>query len=278
MWKPPEPAEGGVLHARRVVSMAPRVAGESVWWDGGRIRGVGPAAAIERKAPRGLPRYDYPGALVTPGFVDGHTHFAMWALSRRRVQLGGARTRAEAVQRVAAGSPSQGWVLGHGWDANGWHEPPSRHALDRVHASPVYLDSLDVHAAWVNSAALAVARITSDTPDPDGGRIVRDAAGEPTGLLLERAVDAGVQRGAGPVDGDPRRRDARGAGRSAPPWRHRDPRCRGRARLGLVQAAGAVRRAAPAGAVPSAGGRPAGPHPPRRSGAAPDRRGSAWAG
>jgi predicted amidohydrolase YtcJ len=79
-------------------------------------------------------------------------------------------------------------VIGHGWDANPWTEPPDRHALDLVHANPVYLDSLDVHAAWVNSAALAVARITRDTADPSGGRIVRDAAGEPTGLLLERAV------------------------------------------------------------------------------------------
>ncbi len=86
-----------------------------------------------------------------------------------------------------------GWS-GHGWDANGWTEPPDRHALDPVHASPVYLDSLDVHAAWVNSAALAVARITRETPDPPGGRIVRDAAGEPTGLLLERAVELVAQR------------------------------------------------------------------------------------
>jgi predicted amidohydrolase YtcJ len=80
-------------------------------------------------------------------------------------------------------------VLGHGWDANGWGERPDRYALDRVHAIPVYLDSLDVHAAWVNSAALAVARITRETPDPEGGRIVRDGAGEPTGVLLERAVE-----------------------------------------------------------------------------------------
>jgi predicted amidohydrolase YtcJ len=180
---------GGVLRARRVLTLIPGVAGDTVWWQNGRIQGVGRAAAIDQRAPSHLPRFDYPEALVTPGFVDGHTHFAMWAIARRRVRLGGARTRAEAVARVAAGAPSQGWVVGHGWDANGWTEPPDRHALDAVHASPVYLDSLDVHAAWVNSAALAVARITRETPDPPGGRIVRDASGEPTGLLLERAVE-----------------------------------------------------------------------------------------
>jgi predicted amidohydrolase YtcJ len=171
-----------------VLTLLPGVAGEALWWLDGRIQAVGPASAIERQAPRQLPRFEYPDALVTPGFVDGHTHFARWALARRQVRLTGARNRAEAVARVAAGAPSQGWVVGHGWDANRWTEAPDRHALDLVHANPVYLDSLDVHAAWVNSAALAVARVTRDTPDPPGGRIVRDAAGEPTGLLLESAV------------------------------------------------------------------------------------------
>ena len=182
-------AQEGVLRARRVLTLVPGLEGDAVWWEDGRIRAVGKAAEIERMAPRRLPRFERPDALVTPGFVDGHTHFAMWALGRRRVSLTGARTRAEAVARVAAGTPSQGWVVGHGWDANHWGERPDRHALDQVHAIPVYLDSIDVHAAWVNSAALAVARITRETPDPPGGRIVRDAAGEPTGVLLERAVE-----------------------------------------------------------------------------------------
>ncbi len=183
----------GVLIGRRVLTMAAGSAGDAVWWQEGRVRAVGTAREIDRRAPRALPRYERPNALITPGFVDGHTHFAMWALGRRQVRLAGARTRAEAVARVAEGAPSQGWVLGHGWDANGWSEPPDRYALDAIHAAPVYLDSLDVHAAWVSSSALAVARITRETPDPPGGRIVRDGAGEPTGLLLERAVTL-VQR------------------------------------------------------------------------------------
>ena len=182
-------ANGGVVRGRRVLTLAPGVEGDALWWEDGRIRAVGPAAAVDRQAPPHLPRLDCPDALITPGFVDGHTHFAMWALARRRVQLTGAKSRSEALARVAAGAPSRGWIVGHGWDANTWSERPDRYALDRVHANPVYLDSLDVHAAWVNSAALAVARITRDTPDPPGGRIVRDAAGEPTGLLLERAVE-----------------------------------------------------------------------------------------
>jgi predicted amidohydrolase YtcJ len=113
----------------------------------------------------------------------------MWALNRRRVELSTCLSRDEVVARVAAARPIQGWVIGQGWDANGWSMPPHRLALDRVQAGPVYLDSLDVHAAWVNSAALAAAGITRDTPDPFGGRVVRDGNGDPTGLLFERAVE-----------------------------------------------------------------------------------------
>ena len=153
------------------------------------MQAVGPAAALSRGVPRGTPVYDFPSALVTPGFVDGHTHFALWALNRRRVQLAGVKTREAVVAAIAAATPAQGWVIGQGWDANGWSEAPDRFALDAIQHVPVYLDSLDVHAAWVNSAALATAGITRDTLDPFGGRIVRDAAGEPTGLLLERAVE-----------------------------------------------------------------------------------------
>jgi predicted amidohydrolase YtcJ len=178
----------GVLRGRRVLTLAPGVEGESVWWEQGRIRMVGSAAQIECAAPRRIPRYDLPRALVTPGLVDGHTHLALWALNRRRVELEGLRTREEVLARVAAAHPVQGWVIGQGWDANDWSSPPDRWALDRIQQVPVYLDSHDVHAAWLNSAALHQAGITRDVPDPYGGQIVRDANGEPTGLLLDRAI------------------------------------------------------------------------------------------
>ncbi len=179
---------GGVIHARRVWTGTGR-AGESLWWRDGVIRGVGSRVEIEREAPSPLPRYSLPTTLVTPGLVDGHTHFGMWGLNRRRVQLAGSATRGEAVRRVAAGVPEGGWILGQGWDANGWKEPPERGVLDGVTPLPVFLESLDVHAAWVNSAALRIAGIDRHTPDPFGGRIVRDASGEPTGLLQERGVE-----------------------------------------------------------------------------------------
>jgi predicted amidohydrolase YtcJ len=160
-----------------------------VLWEDGRIRMVGPADKLERAASRRIPRYHLPDALVTPGLTDGHTHLSLWALNRHRVQLAGLRTADEALKRIASAPVSRGWVIGQGWDANGWPKPPDRQSLDRVQDAPVYLDSLDVHAAWVNTAALKIAGISRATPDPSGGRIVRDGNGEPTGLLLERAVE-----------------------------------------------------------------------------------------
>jgi predicted amidohydrolase YtcJ len=182
-------ARDGLVRARRVFALDGGTDATALWWRQGRVAAVGDAADLDRMVPRRVARYDFPDAIVTPGFVDGHTHFAMWALGRRRVQLAGAASREDALARVRTAVPVQGWVVGQGWDANGWAVPPDRHALDAVQRSPVYLDSLDVHAAWVNSAALDAAGIGRDTSDPFGGRIVRDASGDPTGLLLERAVE-----------------------------------------------------------------------------------------
>src|SRR4029077_3529761 len=193
-------SRGGFLRAGRVLGLAPGVAGDALWWEGGRVRAIGPAAAVSRLVPSGTPGLDLPGALVTPGIVDAHTHFATWALGRRRVQLVGARTRAEALRLVAAAKPVGGWVLGQGWDANAWEVPPDRLALDALHPGPVYLDSLDLHAAWLNTPALAAAGIGQETPDPFGGRIVRDAAGEPSGGLLDRAVELALPALPAPPD------------------------------------------------------------------------------
>src|SRR6185437_9935467 len=90
------------------------------------------------------------------------------------VSLNGCRTCAEAVARAAKGVLTDGWIQGQGFDPNGWEAPPTREALDQVLPN--------------TPAALALCGIDRSTRDPEGGRIVRDAAGEPTGLLQEHAV------------------------------------------------------------------------------------------
>ncbi len=190
MPTPPEPTSG-LLRGGRVLALTPvpGPAADAVWWQEGVIRAVGLARELERKVPSRVPRYDLPRTLITPGLVDGHTHFLHWAQSRRRVLLEGAGRRTEALRRIAAAVPERGWIRGHGWDANRWEEAPDRRSLDSVTQGPAFLESVDLHAAWVNSAALAAARVGRETLDPPGGRIVRDPGGEPTGLLLERAVE-----------------------------------------------------------------------------------------
>ena len=187
----PTPAST-LLRAKSVVGTSLQGA-DSVWWREGRIQAIGTfadlkaAATISGGTPATL--IEIADGLVTPGFVDGHTHFAEWALGRQRVNLGGCRTRAEAVARAAKGVVTDGWVQGQGFDANGWEAPPTRDALDQVlPTTPAAFDSHDVHALWVNSAALTRCGIDGATRDPEGGRIVRDGAGKPTGLLLEHAV------------------------------------------------------------------------------------------
>ena len=135
---------------------------------------------------------DLGGRLVLPGFVDAHVHFVEFALRRQRVDLGGVTSLETALERVraaAAITPPGQWILGGGWDHNLWSPPiwPNHHALDGVSRQhPIALDSKDVHTLWVNSAALAHAGIDEHTPDPPGGKIVRNVdTGQATGILSE---------------------------------------------------------------------------------------------
>jgi predicted amidohydrolase YtcJ len=131
-------------------------------------------------------------AVVTPGLTDAHVHLTAWALARRRVDLNAAPTAeagARAGRQFVAAHPGDGWVRGLGWDAHRWGRLPTRAELDAACPDrPAYLESHDIHGAWLNSAALRACGIDRYTADPEGGEIVRDAAGEPTGVLKENAM------------------------------------------------------------------------------------------
>ena len=158
----------------------------------GRVLRVGRAAELASLAGRETRRLDAGGGTVTPGLTDGHLHLVAWARSRVALELFDCPSRAAALTRVAAyldSHPGTDTVVGRGWDANRWAEMPERAALDAVAATrPVVLHSKDFHSLWVNSAALARARVTRLTADPPGGRLERDGAGEPTGVAREHAV------------------------------------------------------------------------------------------
>jgi predicted amidohydrolase YtcJ len=174
----------------------------------GRIAAVGSASELSSRAP-GADSIELPGLTLTPGLTDAHVHLLEWALSRRAVELYTTRSPAEAAAAVAGHGqgPGDGWVVGRGWNAHRWDEPPHRQQLDHVLPDrPVLLQSLDMHSLWANSAALRAAGVDASTPDPEGGRIERDDDGQPTGVVRDNAMPL-LQRAA-PTPSAAERRDA----------------------------------------------------------------------
>ncbi|TMK70861.1 MAG: amidohydrolase [Actinobacteria bacterium] len=134
---------------------------------------------------------DLGGRCVLPGFNDAHVHFPTWALAQRQVRLEGTQSLDEALQRVAAAvrdvEPGR-WLRGLGWRSGDWSPPvePTKDALDRVTGdTPTALMARDYHSLWLNSAGLARA---NGELEAEGGVVVRDDRGEPTGVLREECA------------------------------------------------------------------------------------------
>ena len=135
-----------------------------------------------------------PGALALPGLHDAHLHVSGIGKLREQVLLNDATSMADAAARTQAWAddhPDAQIIRGRGWDQSRWPggEFPTWRDLNGVSERPVYLRRVDGHAAWLNRAMLDLAGITRNTPDPDGGRILRDADGEPTGIIVDNAID-----------------------------------------------------------------------------------------
>lgn len=131
--------------------------------------------------------------VALPGFQDAHVHFLWFGLGLDRVQMAEDRSLDAALKRVKAVAdslPPDAWVLGGGWNHDLWGGTlPTAADLDRATGNrPALLRRKDGHSAWANSAAMTLARITRETPDPSGGRIHRAPDGTPTGILAEHAV------------------------------------------------------------------------------------------
>jgi predicted amidohydrolase YtcJ len=138
-------------------------------------------------------RIDGAGATLLPGLIDAHGHLYDLGFLAGNLDLTGAASVEDAVRRIAryAEGSSSGWILGRGWNQVLWpvREFPSADDIDAVVASrPVWLRRIDGHAGWANSKALELAGIDADTPDPVGGRIMRDSRGRATGVLVDKAM------------------------------------------------------------------------------------------
>lgn len=160
---------------------------------GERIAAVGSASAIDAWRGPGTRVIDAGGRLVLPGFNDAHVHFLDSGLGLASVQLKDAGSPQEFASRIAqyaAKQPKGRWILGGTWDEQRWNPPqlPTREVIDKVTPdNPVAVGRYDGHMYLANSLALKLAHVTAATPDPPGGEIVRDAHGNPTGILKDAA-------------------------------------------------------------------------------------------
>lgn len=163
---------------------------------GGRIVAVGSDQDIARLAGPATTRIALKGRRVVPGFNDAHVHFFDGGQGLASVQLRDAPSPEAFRDRIgayAATLPKGRWVLNGNWDHERWTpaDLPTRQLIDAVTPdNPVFINRLDGHMALANTLALKLAGITRDTPDPPGGSIVRDADGEPTGMLKDAAMNA----------------------------------------------------------------------------------------
>jgi len=162
----------------------------------GRILAVGSRADIAKLKGPQTAIVDLGGHFVMPGFNDAHMHLASAGLEKANVDMVGAKTLDEFRERLRAkcdAAPPGEWVVGGGWDETLWpvKVPPTRWDLDEVSGNhPVFLGRIDAgHIAVANTRALQLASVTVATKDPAGGKIDRDEAGTPTGILREKAAD-----------------------------------------------------------------------------------------
>lgn len=183
-----------VILDAKVCTMDPaRPLAEAVAVRGDRIAAVGTSREIRRLATSNTWVIDARGRLVLPGFNDAHLHFAQGGFALLGADLRPAVDEHDFARRLArrvASVPKGRWITGGNWDHEAWpsRRLPTRQLVDPVTPDhPVMLRRIDAHISLANTVALRLADIGRDTPDPPGGRIQRDDAGEPTGILIDTA-------------------------------------------------------------------------------------------
>ena len=171
--------------------------GSAIAVKGGKILAIDDIARFIGPSTRQI---NSPGATIIPGFIDSHGHMEALGDSLETLDLRGARSVEEiaGIVRKAVHDHKPGeWIRGHSWDQNNWtgkQFPTAELISAAAPENPVYLMRVDGHAAWANRKALEIGGITGATPDPAGGKVLRDAGGAPTGVLIDRAQELVARR------------------------------------------------------------------------------------
>jgi predicted amidohydrolase YtcJ len=162
-------------------------------FDSGKVVETGDSPLLRQHHPDAHV-IDGHGRTLLPGLIDAHGHLLDLGLEAVQIQLSGTRSLRDAQAKIrayAGAHPRLSWLLGDGWNQVAWRLgrfPVARELDAAVADRPVVLDRIDHHAKWLNSKALRAAGITRRTPDPPGGRIERDPAGNPSGVLVDNAM------------------------------------------------------------------------------------------
>jgi predicted amidohydrolase YtcJ len=211
-----------VLRGGRLVTLDPaQPEAQALAARDGAIVAVGSNDDIKRFVGSSTQVIELDGQLAIPGFIEGHGHFNNIGEGKMNLELMGTKSWNEIVQMVAQAvekaKPGQ-WIIGRGWHQEKWSstpEPsvegfPTHASLDKVSPNnPVLLTHASGHASFVNQKALELSGVSAQTPNPEGGEILKDKAGNPTGLLRETASRL-IKRGAGEPTPTPEEAEARG--------------------------------------------------------------------
>lgn len=159
----------------------------------GRFLLVGSNAEVDAIAGPGTERLEAAGRIIIPGMIDAHAHLPNLGRTLRTVNLRGTTSYEEVIALIESRAeqvPSGTWIMGRGWDQNDWvsQDFPTHQDLSAaVPRHPVYLERVDSHAALANQLAMRLAGVDWRTEDPHGGKIIRDADGNPTGTFIDEA-------------------------------------------------------------------------------------------
>ncbi len=137
--------------------------------------------------------FDLEGKTLLPGVIDAHGHVMGLGFQELQINLAGTtslQVTLQVLKDYAEANPELEWIIGRGWNQTLWEENrfPTAADLDQVIPDrPVWLSRVDGHAGWANTKAMQLAQVSSDTPDPVGGKIIRDTRGRPTGVFIDAA-------------------------------------------------------------------------------------------